>query len=97
MGSVAWEVITDVLSDRVLPLIIARASHSVLHPLDWGAWELVVLGVFTQVGLEFYRHGVPKAFGSWAHLPARGRLTLGRVFSQVQSPHISPALPLKIA
>jgi len=73
MGSVAWEVITDVLSDRVLPLIIARASHSVLHPLDWGAWELVVLGVFTQVGLEFYRHGVPKAFGSWAHLPARGK------------------------
>lgn len=73
MVSVAWEVITDVLSDRVLPLIIARASHSVLHPLDWGAWELVVLGVFTQVGLEFYRHGVPKAFGSWAHLPARGK------------------------
>jgi len=67
------EVISDVFMDRVLPLIIARASYSVMHPLDWGVVELVVLGVLTQVGLEFYRHGVPIAFGSWKHLPSRGK------------------------
>jgi len=44
-----------------------------LHPLEWGLVELLVLGVLTQVGLEFYRHGIPLAFGSWAHLPARGK------------------------
>jgi len=53
--------------------MIARASHSVMHPLDWGVLELAVLGVLTQVGLEFYRHGVPQVFASWTHLPARGK------------------------
>ena len=67
------EVLSDVLWERVVPLIIARASHSMLHPLQWGAIELVVLGVLTQVGLEFYRHGVPLAFSSWEKLPARGK------------------------
>jgi len=66
-------VAADVWWDRVLPLLIARASHSVLHPLEWGAVELVVLGVLTQIGLEFYRHGVPIAFSSWENLPARGK------------------------
>jgi len=63
----------DVFLDRILPLIIARASHSMLHPRDWGAVELLVLGILTQIGLEFYRHGVPCAFSKWAHLPARGK------------------------
>lgn len=77
--------------DRVLPLMIARASHSLLHPQDWGAVELLAIGVLTQAGLEVYRHGVPSVFAKWAHLPARGRHldTLQRrdrqfvVFSQV--------------
>jgi len=67
------EVVRDVLRERVLPLLIARASHSVLHPLEWGAVELLVLGGLTQVGLELYRHGVPYAFDSWEKLPPRGR------------------------
>ena len=66
-------IVSDVFMDRVLPLIIARASFSAMHPLEWGALELVVLGVLTQVGLEFYRHGVPLAFRSWKHLPSRGK------------------------
>ena len=64
---------SDVFHERLLPLVIARASHSLLHPHDWGVLELILLGVATQVGLEFYRHGVPKAFASWQHLPARGK------------------------
>jgi len=63
----------DVLEDRLLPLVIARVSHSVLRPLEWGALELLVLGGLTQVGLEVYRHGVPYAFDSWHKLPARGK------------------------
>ena len=65
--------VLDVLHERILPLAIARASHSVLHPLDWGVVELIVLGALTQIGLEFYRHGIPLAFSSWTHLPARGK------------------------
>ena len=67
------EFLNDVIYDRMIPLIVARASHSMLHPFEWGALELVILGGLTQVGLEFYRHGIPAAFSSWAHLPARGR------------------------
>uniref|UniRef100_A0A7S0LJB0 Fatty acid hydroxylase domain-containing protein n=1 Tax=Coccolithus braarudii TaxID=221442 RepID=A0A7S0LJB0_9EUKA len=59
----------DVLMNRGLPLVIARA----LQPADWGVCELLVLGLLTQIGLELYRSGVPKAFASWAHLPARGK------------------------
>ena len=69
----AYAAVVDVLWDRVLPLVIARATHSVFHPLDWGALELIVLGGATQIGLEFYRHGVPYAFSSWDKLPARGK------------------------
>ena len=70
-------IVSDVFMDRVLPLIIARASFSAMHPLEWGALELVVLGVLTQVGLEFYRHRgtacpSPSAAG-WKHLPSRGK------------------------
>ena len=67
------DVMKDVMWDRVLPLVIARAGHSVLHPLEWGALELLVLGGLTQVGLEVYRSGVPYAFDSWDKLPARGK------------------------
>ena len=70
-------VVSDLFADRVLPLLIARASRSMLYPLEWGALELIVLGVVTQVGLEFYRSGVPRAFGAWAHLSARGQYTYG--------------------
>lgn len=66
-------IVGDVFVDRVIPLVIARASHSVLHPLEWGLVELIVLGVLTQVGLELYRTGVPLAFSSFAKLPARGK------------------------
>ena len=65
--------VADMWRDRVVPLVLARASHAILHPLKWGTIELVVLGGLTQVGLEFYRHGVPCAFASWEHLPARGK------------------------
>lgn len=63
----------DVMMDRVLPLVIARAGHSVLHPREWGALEMLVIGVATQVGLEVYRSIVPRVFASWAKLPARGK------------------------
>ena len=63
----------EVFSERVLPLIIARASHSALQPFEWGAVEFVILGVITQLGLEFYRSGVPSIFAGWKHLPARGK------------------------
>lgn len=68
-----YDVATDVLWDRVVPLIVARAGHSVLHPDQWGAVELLVLGGATQIGLEFYRHGIPRVFSSWESLPARGK------------------------
>ena len=63
----------DVIYERVVPLVIARAGHSLLHPEAWGAAELAAIGVLTQIGLEVYRHGVPIAFASWKHLPARGK------------------------
>jgi len=66
---------SDLFTERLLPLAIARASHSALHPLDWGGVELLVIGVFTQIGLEFYRSGVPRAFSraSAKDLAARGK------------------------
>jgi len=66
---------SDVFMERLLPLTIARASHSVLHPLDWGGVELLVIGLFTQIGLEFYRSGVPRVFArtSAKDLAARGK------------------------
>ena len=73
MQATVSNVFWDVWTDRLLPLLIARASHSLLHPLDWGAPEVLVFGVLTQVGLEFYRHGVPQLFGSWDQLPPRGK------------------------
>lgn len=69
----AVTMLREAFQERMLPLIVARASQSMLHPLQWGVLELLVLGVLTQVGLEFYRHGLPRAFASWAHLPARGK------------------------
>ena len=66
-------IVKEVFVERVVPLVVARASRSMLHPLEWGAIELIVLGLLTQIGLEFYRHGVPVAFSSWQKLPARGR------------------------
>jgi len=63
----------DVLQDRIVPLIIARASHGMLHPDSWGVVELVVVGLLTQIGLEVYKHGVPEVFSRWKHLPARGK------------------------
>jgi len=66
-------LVGDVFKDRVLPLVIARVSHSVLHPQEWGLLELLLLGGITQIGLEVYRHGVPRAFDSCAKLPARGK------------------------
>ena len=68
-----YDVVMDVVSDRVVPLVIARASQSVLEPLAWGVMELIVIGVLAQVGLEFYRHGIPLLFASGEKLPARGR------------------------
>ena len=65
--------VSDVLMERVLPLVIARASHSVLHPEAWGLVELLLMGAVTQIGLELFRHGVPFAFRSWPKLPARGK------------------------
>lgn len=66
-------VASDVLWDRVVPLMIARASHAMLHPQEWGVVELLVLGLGTQIGLEFYRHGVPRVFSTWEQLPARAK------------------------
>merc|ERR1711865_1149417 len=63
----------DVLQDRIVPLIIARASHGMLQPDSWGVVELVVVGLLTQIGLEVYKHGVPEVFSRWKHLPARGK------------------------
>ena len=63
----------EVFWERLFPLVVARASHAILHPGEWGALELVVLGLISQIGLELYRHGVPYAFASAQHLPARGR------------------------
>ena len=63
----------DVFYDRIVPLVVARAGHAVLHPESWGTVELVIVGGLTQVGLEVYRHGVPSVFASWKHLPARGK------------------------
>ena len=66
-------VVADVLFERVAPLVVAWGSTAVAEPHSWGLVELLVLGVLAQIGLEFYRHGVPKAFGSWSQLPARGK------------------------
>ena len=63
----------DFAFDRLAPLAIAWATAAAANPSSWGVSELLVLGVLAQVGLEFYRHGVPKAFGSWEKLPARGK------------------------
>ena len=63
----------DVLQDRILPLILARVGQAVVDPDGWGIVELVVVGLFTQIGLEMYRHGVPQVFSRWKHLPARGK------------------------
>ena len=63
----------DVLQDRILPLILARAGQAVVNPDSWGVMELVVVGLFTQIGLEVYKHGVPEVFSRWKHLPARGK------------------------
>ena len=63
----------DVLQGRVLPMAIAWASRSAAEPLSWGLLELLVLGALAQIGLEFYRNGVPYMFDSWDKLPARGR------------------------
>ena len=68
-----YDFVVDALRDRVAPVVLARANHAVQHPLEWGAVEFLVLGCATQIGLEFYRHGVPHAFKSWEHLPARGK------------------------
>ena len=63
----------DVLQDRILPLILARVGQAVVDPDSWGVMELVVVGLFTQIGLEVYKHGVPEVFSRWKHLPARGK------------------------
>lgn len=68
-----YDVVVDVLTERVVPLVLARASQSVLQPHSWGLPELLALGVLTQIGLEVYRHGVPKAFSSAPKLAARGK------------------------
>ena len=63
----------DVLQDRILPLVLARVGQAVVNPDSWGVMELVIVGLFTQIGLEVYKHGVPEVFSRWKHLPARGK------------------------
>lgn len=61
------------LTERLLPIVVARASQVMLHPLHWGALELLVLGLFVEFGLEFYRSGVPSLFAWCSKLPVRGK------------------------
>ena len=69
----ASALVSDVVFERLAPLVVAWASGAAARPLDWGIVELLVLGVLAQIGLEFYRNGVPKAFSGWEQLAARGK------------------------
>ena len=49
------------------------AAQSVAVPLSWGVVELVIFGQLSQIGLEFYKKGVPLAFKGFVSLPARAK------------------------
>ena len=53
--------------ERIMRELVARepedATRAARATMD------LVLGVLTQVGLEFYRHAIPRAFSSWEKLP----------------------------
>lgn len=73
------------LHERLLPLLAMRLSHSMLHPMDWGMTELIVLGVVSQLGLEAYSHLLPRVLDGGQYLAARGKplkefATIDRVF-----------------
>ena len=67
------DVLKSTSFEGFLPFVTARVKQSVESPQSWGMPELIVIGLLTQIGFEFFRRVVPRAFSSWPKLPARGK------------------------